>query len=141
MSPLCLSGIVGAVDSTAQRPSHSPWVQAHPLTPPIHKHISRVLGYPALLSQPDLYHLIDSKPWEEEGKRGHRLKSTYTSCHKVRSQVNLVFLLNWRGGSDGVFWTEGQNSTGSDESPREIGGGTQLLQEAILYGSTEHKTL
>lgn len=31
-SPLCLSGIVGAVDSPAQRPSHSPWVQALTLT-------------------------------------------------------------------------------------------------------------
>lgn len=53
-SPLCLSGIVGAVDSTAQRPSlHSPWVQALPITLCIYP---ESLWYPVLLSQPDLYH-------------------------------------------------------------------------------------
>lgn len=40
-----------------------------------------------------------------------------------------------------MFWTGAQNPTGSDESPREMGGGTQLLQEARLYGFTEQKTL
>lgn len=112
MSLLCLSRIVEAVDSTAQRPSHSPWVQALPLPLPPTSIYPESLWYPALLSQPDLYDLICSKPWE--GRRQerplakehiHPLKSTYTNCHKVRSHQLGIFT---GLGEEGVMECSGQ---------------------------------
>lgn len=38
-----------------------------------------------------------------------------------------------------MFWTGAQDSTGSDMSPREMGGGAGLLHEALLFGCTGNK--
>lgn len=141
LSPLCLSGMVGAVDSTAQRPSHSPWVQALPLPLPPTSIYPESLWYPALLSQPDLHDLIYSKPWEGRRQEGPLAKEYIHQLPQGQIPSTWYFYWTGRGGSDGVLWTGAQNPTGSDESPREMGGGTQLLQEVLLYGFTEQKSL
>lgn len=106
LSPLCLSGIVGAVDSTAQRPSHSPGVQALPLPLPPTSIYPESLWYPALLSQPDLYYLIFSKAWEGRRQEGPLAKEHIHQLpqDQISSQLGVFTGL----GEEGVMECSGQ---------------------------------